>query len=378
MVSVSARPHALSHVSNDHCSTTLSFCSCVTQFSFAYIRVYRVMSQNSNPIWEYYSKEDSNASKAKCGACDKLLSLGSDKPPKQSAHGLKYHLEKVHKELYASYAEALNSRRRQTEELPAKRTRSDEISDASSFVQLSIPSCNERSSKWPADHPVAERIDKAVMDCIIVDMLPYSIVSGDAFKRLNFADPAGVRRYQLKSEKFFRTSLIPATYDKIASKVRQLMADVEWISFTTDGWTNPIKSCSLFSFTAHFLQQSTRRKVVLDAMVLEEDHTGAYLASKLTDAARTWSIGTKVHMGIRDNAANMVSAFRIAQIDDFGCMAHTLQLVLNDALFCQTSVEKVVKNSRKIVTHFKHSEQGSRRIDTCRLASSPVLLQNTT
>jgi len=171
---------------------------------------------------------------------------------------------------------------------------------------------------------------------------------------------------------------MPATYDKIASKVRQLMADVEWISFTTDGWTNPIKSCSLFSFTAHFLQQSTRRKVVLDAMVLEEDHTGAYLASKLTDAARTWSIGTKVHMGIRDNAANMVSAFRIAQIDDFGCMAHTLQLVLNDALFCQTSVEKVVKNSRKIVTHFKHSEQGSRRIDTCRLASSPVLLQNTT
>jgi len=42
MVSVSARPHALSHVSNNHCSTTLSFCSCVTQFSFAYIHVYGV------------------------------------------------------------------------------------------------------------------------------------------------------------------------------------------------------------------------------------------------------------------------------------------------------------------------------------------------
>jgi len=156
---------------------------------------------------------------------------------------------------------------------------------------------------------------------------------------------------------------MPATYDKIASKVRQLMADVEWISFATDGWTNPIKSCSLLSFTAHFLQQSTRRKVVLAAMVLEEDH--AYLASKLTDAARTWSIETKVHMGIRDNAANMVSAFRIAQIDDFGCTPHTLQLMLNDAVFCQTSVEKVVKKSRKIVTHFKHSEQAYRHLSAC-------------
>jgi len=132
------------------------------------------------------------------------VTVVSDKPSKQSVHGLKYHLEKVHKELYASYAEALNSCRCQAEEPPAKRMRSDEISDASSFVQLSIPSCNKLSSKWPADHLVVERIDKAVMGCIIVDMLPYSIVSGDAFKGLNFADPAGVRCYQLKSEKIFQ------------------------------------------------------------------------------------------------------------------------------------------------------------------------------
>jgi len=45
-------------------------------------------------------------------------------------------------------------------------------------------------------------------------------------------------------------------------------------------------------------------------MILEEDHTGAYISSKLTDAARSWSIETKVHMGIRDNAANMVTYFK--------------------------------------------------------------------
>jgi len=39
MVSVSACLHALSHVSNNHCSTTLSFCSCVTQFSVTTITV---------------------------------------------------------------------------------------------------------------------------------------------------------------------------------------------------------------------------------------------------------------------------------------------------------------------------------------------------
>jgi len=158
---------------------------------------------------------------------------------------------------------------------------------------------------------------------------------------------------------------MPATYDKVAAKVRQLLSEVDWLSFTTDSWTNPSKSCSLLSFTGHFLQQSARQKVILAAMVLEEDHTGVYLASKLTEAMQLWHLNGKIHMGIRDSAANMICAMREWQVDDFGCMVHTLQLVLHDALFCQAAVEKLVKKSRKVVSHFKHSEQACRRQREC-------------
>jgi len=41
------------------------------------------MLQKSNPIWEYFYKVKNSASKAKCCACNKLLTLGSDKPSKQ-------------------------------------------------------------------------------------------------------------------------------------------------------------------------------------------------------------------------------------------------------------------------------------------------------
>jgi len=143
-------------------------------------------------------------------------------------------------------------------------------------VQLNRAACNQHLTKWPNDHPAVQRIDKATMDGIAVDMLPYSIVAGDAFKRLNFADLSGIRHYELKSETYFRTTMMPATYEKAASKVRQSLADVQWISFITDGWTNPSKSCSLLSYTAHFIQQSTRQKAVQAAMVLEQDHMGAY------------------------------------------------------------------------------------------------------
>jgi len=44
-----------------------------------------------------YLLDHTDASKAQCG---KLLSLGSNKPGKQTVHGLKCHLEKCHKDIH--------------------------------------------------------------------------------------------------------------------------------------------------------------------------------------------------------------------------------------------------------------------------------------
>ena len=216
---------------------------------------------------------------------------------------------------------------------------------------------------------VVKRIDKAIMDMLVVDMLPFSVFEGEAFKRLNFMDPAGIRRYKLKSEKFYRTTLLDETYEKVSENVKGLLATADWVSFTTDVWSNPTKSCSLLTLPAHFVHGAILHKVILSVTVLEEDHTGAYLASKLREAIASWNIESKVHIGIRDNAANMVSAMRIGGIADMGCMAHTLQLVIHDALFTQKSVENLVKKARKLVSHYKHSEQECRKLLECQEAS---------
>ena len=50
-----------------------------------------------------------DASKAQCIDCGKLLSLGSNKPGKQTVHGLKYHLEKCHKNIYPLYMRKVES-----------------------------------------------------------------------------------------------------------------------------------------------------------------------------------------------------------------------------------------------------------------------------
>ena len=51
-----------------------------------------------------------DASKAQCIDCGKLLSLGSNKPGKQTVHGLKCRLEKCHKDTYTMYMRKVESR----------------------------------------------------------------------------------------------------------------------------------------------------------------------------------------------------------------------------------------------------------------------------
>lgn len=203
------------------------------------------------------------------------------------------------------------------------------------------------------------------MDFLITDMLPYSIVDSNAFKRLNFADPAKLSKYRMKSEKYFRTTLMPATYDKVKAKVDDLLYQADWISFTTDIWSNPTKTCSLLSFTAHFILGPQRLKVVLGANVLEEDHTGSYISQKLIELVNSHNIKNKIHMAIRDNAANMNCATRIAEFSALGCVAHSLQLVIHDAIFLQENMVVLIKKCRKIVGHFKRSEQASRYLSKC-------------
>ncbi|XP_055912774.1 zinc finger BED domain-containing protein 4-like [Eupeodes corollae] len=173
-------------------------------------------------------------------------------------------------------------------------------------------------------------------------MLPYNLVEGDAFRRLNLADPDTPFRYRKKSEKYFRTTLMPATYLKVKEKVILLLENTEWVSLTTDIWSNPAKICSLLSCTAHFIQSTKRQKVILAASALEDNHTGKHISETLINI-------------IAVNACNMQSAMRLGNFASIGCVAHTLQLVIHDIIFKSDSMMDIMSklvdilsNSRKI------------------------------
>lgn len=48
-----------------------------------------------------------------------------------------------------------------------------------------------------------------------------------------------------------------------------------------------------------------------------------------TETARKFQIENKIHIAVRDNAANMGSAMRVGNFASLGCTAHTVQLIIH-------------------------------------------------
>lgn len=92
-----------------------------------------------------------------------------------------------------------------------------------------------------------------------------------------------------------------------------------------------------------------------------------HIATAICEAFETmfgqWNITKeRVHVVLRDNARNMAKAMEECGVASLGCMAHTLQLAVNEAVLSQRSVSDCVSIGRKIVGHFKHSQLAASRL----------------
>ena len=80
------------------------------------------------------------------------------------------------------------------------------------------------------------------------------------------------------------------------------------------------------------------------------------ICEKLNALLIEWKIEkAQVHLVLRDNASNMDKAIRDAGIASYGCFAHSLQLVVNDGVLIQRSVNDLLAICRQVVGHFKRS-----------------------
>ncbi len=71
---------------------------------------------------------------------------------------------------------------------------------------------------------------------------------------------------------------------------------------------------------------------------------------QINNMLESWELRERVHLFVRDNAANMVKGLNDVGLPHIGCFAHTLQLVVHDALLNQRMISDMLAISRQIIS----------------------------
>jgi hypothetical protein len=157
---------------------------------------------------------------------------------------------------------------------------------------------------------------------------------------------------------------MPALHSEVKEVVRRQLQTGDFISFTTDVWTDTTSNRAYVSLTAHWIDANfERRFFLLNVRQLTESHSGVNLAEALKQLLKEWGVEEKVHAFIHDNASNAIKASEEAGFPFITCSAHTLQLVIGKAQDCQRTLIDAQAVARRLVGHYKHSTVAVARLN---------------
>ncbi|KAK7881953.1 hypothetical protein WMY93_028127 [Mugilogobius chulae] len=303
-----------------------------------------------NPMWLHFTEPVPG--RGKCIHCDKIVSMGSASGKTKNTTNLWRHLETHHKDVFQ---EAKQSK----EEM--KKSVETQIQESPTTILSNILL---KEAKWKENDFKSKKIDKLIAEMCATDELAFSVVSGQGFKRLVAAlEP----KYELKSEKFYRSDLLENLYKRVHSCIRGLVssrgATESFLSFTVDCLHGEVESIMIL--TCHFIDDNwERRKVVLHVKAMTEASIVSYVHQFFLPLLTYWNIHQKrVFLVLRDGGADVSEDQRLTEIPGLSCCAHTLQTVIDQALNnSQQDVQEVIVKIRTCAGHFHDSTLAKQRL----------------
>lgn len=300
----------------------------------------------SSPIWNFFKVKENDVKLAICTVCKDEIRRGGSVPRQFNTTNLIRHLRIRHSTEYAQY---------------------ETLVKPTSTPSLSQPTVSEslkRREPYSRDSKRWKDITFKIMEFICLGEQPLSVVEEKGFRNMLTCLDS---RYNALGRKYLTDVCLPQLYQTVYTHIETLLKDNISISFTSDIWSADACPMSLLSLTAHFIYANFQRhNIVLHC----QEFTGSHSAEALVEAYRgmfqSWGIQTdRIHAILTVNAKNMQKAMRDADFPGLSCMAHTLQLAVQEGILSQRSISDIVASGRRIVGHFKHSPLAYSRLENC-------------
>ncbi|XP_053158125.1 zinc finger BED domain-containing protein 4-like [Hemicordylus capensis] len=359
----------------------------------------RVAGESSSVVWDHFELRPGDPTHAECTHCKALVSRGKD-PKHFTTSGLSSHLLWRHPGVETSAG---------TGSRPSASTSSSSDSSSKRPVapaprQEKLTYCHQwvqSLGKW-SDRPKPHLVTRAIAEMIALDDQPLSIVENVGFRRLlQLLSPD----YKIPSRTTFSRRVVPSLYracrEAVLARLRAAGPSTS-VHFTADIWTSRSGLHTAFmSLTAHWWGHGgegtsgsagaasssshacTPSWAVLHVEAMDTDHRSDELAAIMDRQVWAWLAGEpSLRRGfmVTDNAANISKAARQVCGVSIACVAHTLNLVVQDALGLKEAsksrlraqgvssaqdpaapVAALVERCRKIAGHFHRREKARRR-----------------
>lgn len=191
-----------------------------------------------------------------------------------------------------------------------------------------------------------KHLDELLMEMIVTDLQPFSVAEDKGFRKLVRGLDS---RYVLPSRRELTRKHLPNMYDQAVKRLNNQLKEASHVSLTTNIWTSR-QTRGFLTVTAHYISSDwVLESAGLETTRIKKEHTAETIAHELTRICTQWNILNKICCIVTDNAANIVSTVtRYMQMKHLPCFAHTLNLVMQEAV---RNTNEVKKTQEKI----KHS-----------------------
>lgn len=211
--------------------------------------------------------------------------------------------------------------------------------------------------KYPLNTERNLRITEALIKMVCLDFEAFRIVERKGFQAfMSVLEP----RYAIPTRQSLTYGSLNKLYEEICAQVLHKMKEADYIHVTTDMWTECHKQISYMTVTVHFCDKSMQLfTYCISTCEFEDAHTGENIYFKLKDIFAQWQISEKIYSVVTDNGANVVKTAKTGKWYHLPCFAHTINLVVKDALEKQEQTINVINSCRRIVHIFKSSTKAS-------------------
>jgi len=307
----------------------------------------RQQTRKKSAIWKYFTVCDDDVTKVACSICKRLVGRGKNLRHLTTSN-MHNHMYYKHR-IVAGIRGAPSSRRSQpTSAAPAAPARASEAHDRPSRT-------------------TTQTITDSVGEMISVDLLPYTFVENQGFRKLlrvvapHYTLPAGVH---------FSHKVVPQLHQRVASKVVESLVNAEGgvVHCTADIWTRKFSPSSYLSLTGHWIVRHMsggeavtheRASALLSMKVIDTESTPAEILQHLLGLVEEWrAVAPRrftVGFMVTNNTSNMAKVMADSGFEHIRCMAHSIHLIVTGAIEECHGVVTVINTARRITNSVQMS-----------------------